>query len=365
MLATPPELIEFAGKTMAGSALSTFIVEIMEGPLLDIFSGSFVGNLLTAVSVSFSYDGRTVKLVVGFLWILEAFQLLVSSFLSPSTVARTDCGGLLVSDNACTLYSTCVTQSLYWWFVQDYYNPSALQRATWQFTTFQISAACASVVVQTFFAHRVYSLSANLYLGGFVDSVPEHDTDFKVITPWVPVSWLTIQAAADIVIAICMCLLLHRRRTGFQKTDSMITHMILYTMGTGLATSVLSCLALLLYDNPGAELIYGDSSPDFSSVIACIFSMPLGGFYSITMLANLHMRKALRARLDTPSLLEVISASIKKRNEMFQAARMNMARGVQCDDEDITDVRFTVVQSPVWGGGRGEEPEPEAKVPND
>jgi len=154
---------------------------------------------------------------------------------------------------------------------------------------------------------------------------------FKAITPWLPVSWLTIQASADIVIAICMCLLLRRRRTGFRKTDSMLTHMILYTMGTGVATSVLSCLALFL---PAKyQLRYG---------------IPLGGFYSITMLANLHMRSALRARLDTPSLLEVINTSIKKRMRQnvgdrgnagkFQAARINIPRDMVCDDGDITDV---------------------------
>ncbi|KAF9516810.1 hypothetical protein BS47DRAFT_606552 [Hydnum rufescens UP504] len=47
--------------------------------------------------------------------------------------------------------------------------------------------------------------------------------DFQVILKectWLVVTWLTIQAIADIVIATCMCLLLRHQRTGFQKTNS-------------------------------------------------------------------------------------------------------------------------------------------------
>jgi Family of unknown function (DUF6534) len=81
---------------------------------------------------------------------------------------------------------------------------------------------------------------------------------------------LGFQATADIVITTCMCLLLRRRRTGFQKcvclhalneslglindltlvawhrTDSVINRMVLYTIGTGLITSVLSCFLVVM-----------------------------------------------------------------------------------------------------------------------
>jgi len=184
---------------------------------------------------------------------------------------------------------------------------------------------------------------------------PEFDVMTQKIM-WSIVSWLTIQAMADVVIATCMCLLLQRRRTGFQQTDSIITRMILYTIGTGLATSVLSCIALALF-----------VKYDF------VYLLPLDGFYSITMLTNLHMRKNLRARLDTPSPLELIGSSIQKRirrnvgdpenAEKFRVTRINVAREVARDDVDIKPmshqnrdekVLFTAVQNPVVRG----EPEP-------
>jgi len=71
------------------------------------------------------------------------------------------------------------------------------------------------------------------------------------VSKWVAMSWLVMQAIADIVIATCMCLVLRHRRTGFRKTDSVIDRMILYTISTSLVTSVLSCilLGMVHFDN--------------------------------------------------------------------------------------------------------------------
>ncbi|KAF9510114.1 hypothetical protein BS47DRAFT_103456 [Hydnum rufescens UP504] len=141
--------------------------------------------------------------------------------------------------------------------------------------------------------------------------------DIKVqakVSRWVAMSWLVMQAMAIIVIVTCMCLVLRHRWTGFQKTDSVICRMILYTISTGLVTSVLSCILLSMFPKYGLN--------------------PLGGFYSVTMLSNPRMRKTLRARLDTPSLFEMIGSSMKMRiprkvgdrgdEERFRATRINI-----------------------------------------
>jgi len=62
--------------------------------------------------------------------------------------------------------------------------------------------------------------------------------------PWHMVWLCGLQAIADIVIATSLCLLLRHRRTGSQKTDSVINRMVLYTISTGLVTSVLACILL-------------------------------------------------------------------------------------------------------------------------
>jgi len=190
--------------------------------------------------------------------------------------------------------------------------------------------------------------------------------EFRMIVKectWLAVSWLSIQAMSDIVIAMCMCLLLRRRRTGFQKTDSMINRMILYAISTGLVTSVFSCFILVTFVKYGfhhSELTVG---------------IPLGGFYSITMLTNLHSRKTLQARLDTPTPLE-LSYSMKNRMpqnignrqnaERLHTTRVNITIEVASDEVDIKamdndlKVQFSAVQDPILGGGP--DPEPEAMV---
>jgi len=204
---------------------------------------------------------------------------------------------------------------------------------------YHTSTACASVTVQTFFAHRVYSLSGNLYLGVLVQVLVLLQFGFAAATAiranmilefhvmvkectWLAEAWLIIQAIADVVIATYMCILLRRRRTGFPKTDSVINRMVLYTISTGLITSVLSCLLLVMLAKDGYH---------FSVVV---IGMSLGAFYSITMLTNLNMRMRLRASLDTPTPLELIGHSIEKRiwqnagdhrgGESSDAARINI-----------------------------------------
>ncbi|KAF9510616.1 hypothetical protein BS47DRAFT_1347742 [Hydnum rufescens UP504] len=223
------------------------------------FGGSFLGTLLIALCFgvltiqtssyyhAFPNDGRRVKLTVALLWTLEGLQLAFS------------------------------TQSLYWRFVGRYHNPLTLKSASWESAIYPLNVACLSFIVQTFFAYRLYSLSANLYAGMLVQVLVLLQFGFSAAntiksitmlgsrvrvkeTPWLIEAWLTTQAITDIVIAAFMCLLLRRRRTGFQKTDSVLKHMVLYTISTGLVTSVLSCICLALVH-------FGNSLSFFSVII--------------------------------------------------------------------------------------------------
>ncbi|KAF9512072.1 hypothetical protein BS47DRAFT_1363370 [Hydnum rufescens UP504] len=345
-------------------------MERMNATEVNVFGGTIVGNLLATVCFgvltiqissyyyAFPNDGRLLKFVVH----LRTFPYPLEMRAFYGIFAKAHNG-----PTTWTLYSACGTQALYWRVVTNYGNGLTLGRSTWEFTVFQINTVCASLAVQTFFAGRVYSLSANLYLGMLVISprVMHYDfvgspcvtsvrsvlpnyrrfydallaysaravgfgvvRDFAVLIKewtWLAVAWLAIQAIADLVIATCMCLLLRHRRTGFQKTDSVINRMVLYTISTGLVTSVLSCILL------GMFVKYGFN---FTTTIG----IPLGTVYSITMLANLHTRTALRAKLDTPTPLELISSSLKKRirrnmgnhgnEERPQVAKINIPREV-------------------------------------
>ncbi|KAF8334914.1 uncharacterized protein EI90DRAFT_3048861 [Cantharellus anzutake] len=83
------------------------------------------------------------------------------------------------------------------------------------------------------------------------------------------ISWLTLEAVADLMIALAMSYFLHRRRTGFRQTDTVLRQLIVYAINTGLLTSVLA--------------------------LAVMFAFALYGFHFVHMI--LHSRSRLRAEL--------------------------------------------------------------------
>ncbi|KAF9516796.1 hypothetical protein BS47DRAFT_1437832 [Hydnum rufescens UP504] len=276
---------------------------------VNLLGGSFFGHLLAALCFgiftiqtssyyhAFPNDPRSVKLVVG-------------------------------------LLCTCVTRALYWWFVANHYDHLALERATWEFLIFQINSQVLVLLQFGFGADLAVIL--------------------KECT-WPAMTWLTIQATADM--------------TRFQKTDLVINRMVLYTVSMGLITSVISCFLLAMFDNAGVELIMRQVAKEGLHFSVLTIGMPLGAVYSITMLTNLHMRTTLWARLDTPSPLELISPLKKRIWQSVEDPRSeersphstgtNTPTMVTNDGDMKLMVQFAVVQTPVLGG-----PEPKLKASN-
>jgi len=158
-----------------------------------------------------------------------------------------------------------------------------------------------SVIVQSYFVHRVWSLSK----GPFRLTFPAILMPFVIAQPvitfyYASKAWnapvLDISsdpvlvklanasngtaAAVDIAISIAMCTLLAMGRTGFnEKTDRMLLRLILVSINTGLWTAVLALLSIiLLVSLPATELVY-----------AGVY-YPLCTLYSNTFLANLNIR---------------------------------------------------------------------------
>ncbi|KAJ3892773.1 hypothetical protein GG344DRAFT_87567 [Lentinula edodes] len=89
-------------------------------------------------------------------------------------------------------------------------------------------------------------------------------------------------AVSDVIIAAGLFYFLHRSRTGFKKSDTMISKLIMFTVSTGLLTSVCAVASLLSILIWGKTLIY----------VAFYFS--LGRLYSNSLLATLNARKGIR-----------------------------------------------------------------------
>jgi len=107
-------------------------------------------------------------------------------------------------------------------------------------------------------------------------------TEFQTLAPEVTAVF-SIGAASDVIIALLLCYYLRRNGSGFEKTNSIIAHLIRYTVTTGLATSMLAVACLIAYFVRPNTFIF----------IAMHFS--LGRMYTNALLATLNSRRILRA----------------------------------------------------------------------
>ncbi|KAI0325608.1 hypothetical protein GY45DRAFT_216437 [Cubamyces sp. BRFM 1775] len=106
---------------------------------------------------------------------------------------------------------------------------------------------------------------------------------------WAHYTWLSAVPfgfilATDAILTGSLIYWLHRSRTGFQDTDSVVNVLIVYTINTGLLTSTLGLLCL----------IFAIARPTDFTYIA--LNMPTTNCYTVSMFAVLNSRRALAKR---------------------------------------------------------------------
>ncbi|KAF8314615.1 uncharacterized protein EI90DRAFT_421247 [Cantharellus anzutake] len=161
-------------------------------------------------------------------------------------------------------------------------------RAFWEVDYTMLSMVICSAIVQFFFILRLYRLSGSTWLPTsivfltlgqfgtgvalFVKANATHSPENVLFSKGpLAISWLTLEAVADLVIAFAMSYFLQKRRTGFRRMDTVLRKLTAYAISTGLVTG-----------------------PQF---IPMIFIFVLGGVYTTSLLANLHSRSKLWSEL--------------------------------------------------------------------
>ncbi|KAJ3824267.1 hypothetical protein F5880DRAFT_407776 [Lentinula raphanica] len=64
---------------------------------------------------------------------------------------------------------------------------------------------------------------------------------------WVTSAGIGSAAAADVIIAGSLCFYLSKSRTGYKKTDSLISTLIVYSLTTGLITSLIGVVIVVTF----------------------------------------------------------------------------------------------------------------------
>ncbi|KAJ6567210.1 hypothetical protein DFH09DRAFT_454632 [Mycena vulgaris] len=169
-----------------------------------------------------------------------------------------------------SIHQALISHTVYWYVIKNYSHPEALANLVWSILLEVLFNGLIGLIVQSFLTMRVWRLSnrnialtavtASLVLAEFGCSVAFTIQSLKLST-WAELGELkglsmsvnVLGAVADFVIAVILVFYLRRSRTGFKKSDTMITKLIMFSVSTGLLTSVCavaSLISILLWGIP-------------------------------------------------------------------------------------------------------------------
>ncbi|KAK0202203.1 hypothetical protein DFS33DRAFT_1353075 [Desarmillaria ectypa] len=168
-----------------------------------------------------------------------------------------------------------------------------LSNATWLFATDPALTGIIAGAVQLFFAWRVKVLTSNWYLGSLVTVLALVGIGASIATASATVAtgtftkfqefqsivivWLVSACVGDFTITAILVWYLRKHKTGFQGSDELVDRIIRATVQTGLITSVMAIIDLIVYlvDPSGLHLL---------------FNLTLAKLYTNTLMSSLNSR---------------------------------------------------------------------------
>ncbi|KAL4075443.1 hypothetical protein J3A83DRAFT_4369599 [Scleroderma citrinum] len=197
-----------------------------------------------------------------------------------------------------TMHQALITHSVFTYLVTDIGAPAELGKIVWSLVVEVLFNAITAFLVQCFLMMRVYRLSnKNTIVTVSVMAVVLAEFIMSLIYVSKTLTYETFNelggfkslssainattAASDIMIMGCLCYLLQKYRTGFRRSDAIITRLIIFSVNTGLLTSILAIASLITISLWPDDFIY----------IAFYFC--LGRMYCNTLLATLNVRQII------------------------------------------------------------------------
>jgi len=213
---------------------------------------------------------------------------------------------------------------------------------TW---TFVLPLACASAItfiVNHFFAIRILRFSSQRWLAAIIImlawatmlSTLATAIGYGIINSWSH-SWkiepalLTACGCAmtvDIVVSVALVYHLRQRKTGMERTDDILSRIVVFTVQTGIATTLSSLLILVLY------LCYPDTT------YITIFLAPHPKLYSVSVLSSLNMRQAWTTPNTPVAMLDQSYVGTKGARSRHQS---RMGVEVSVIKTTVEDIEFT------------------------
>ncbi|GBE87156.1 hypothetical protein SCP_1004030 [Sparassis crispa] len=200
-----------------------------------------------------------------------------------------------------TLHVALCWHMMYYFLILNYNNSPALEAAPWSFDISVVMTVFISVIVQCFYARRMFLLGnrnwflmilaitlaiPRMVLGMMVAMSffvnPSFDAAAQHLGPLIG-SALGLSTLIDCLVAGSLVFFLRSHRTGFNTTDSFLNELMLWSVNNGLLTSIVSVSVIILFIALH-DLVY------FAVYII------LSKLYINALLATLNYRKVIRGR---------------------------------------------------------------------
>ncbi|KAI0352217.1 hypothetical protein OH77DRAFT_1460656 [Trametes cingulata] len=266
-----------------------------------------------------------------------------------------------------TLHSSMAFASSWIYLIRHWGDSTIYDYIPWTIALTVALTAIVTLITHCFFAHRIYILSGFSWwltapilvlacgrlVAAFVSTsemITLHSYEaFVDRVGWVFTMGLSLSTAVDVLITITLIALLQRSRTGFSTvTDHLIDVVTLYTVETGLVTSITTAVSLICWLVMPRNLIF----------LALHFS--ISKLYATSTLATLNARKSLRRRTRNADdhILPMISSLHEAQSET-QQERPDLLDANLKSDHAVSAARIRVARVDLKRGKNHADAEPE------
>ncbi|KAF8963156.1 hypothetical protein BDZ97DRAFT_1920048 [Flammula alnicola] len=244
-----------------------------------VFIGNVVASALFGVTSLQTFiffrgntrDRKLFKNLIAFLWILDLVHLLF------------------------------MTHGIYTYLISDFGDYEALTRPTWSLLAQVIVTCVSDVIVRCVFGRRIWLLSGHNYVllliittssilvfsmgvafaaRGFIDGSYTR----LILESWILYTALGGSVVVDGIVTTSLCMLLENIRTGFKSTDSLVNTLMLYSINTGLLTSLCATACFVTFAIWPHQFVFMG------------FYFALSKLHVNSLLAVLNTRETLRKR---------------------------------------------------------------------
>ncbi|KAF9499092.1 hypothetical protein BDN71DRAFT_1503467 [Pleurotus eryngii] len=259
-----------------------------------------------------------------------------------------------------TTHQALISHTVYHYVVSNYFNPPALMNMVWSILVEVLFNGFIGFIVQGYLTYRIWRLSNKkiwviCLIGPFVLAELVCSVVFtimglqmKTFTDLAELKGLSmtvniIAAVGDLFISICLVYMLYHRRTGFKRTNTVISRLIIFTINTGSLTTLFAIASLV------SILVWDDT------LIYVTFFFCIGRLYANTFLATLNARSILRSvgqeddvntfHLSGANTTEEAIGMSKGTRPKNISIQISTARDVLRDDDDSNTVKGEISSS--------------------